>query len=276
MNTNTQFYHLHQESGPPPPSRYYLEDTTSSELINNNNNNNNQVVKGKRKRASSQQLKVLNRVFATTSFPSTEVRNQLAAELAMTPRTVQIWFQNKRQASRQKDGHHSRNTKSIARLSASPPSGNKDLMMLVAAATSAQPATTTATKPQNSLSPTWSDDSCRTAVPNTASGKQPLAPHTINDRWLYDSTPAKLDYLYSHNSQVVRVSPTSPASSSTINNMWTKYHYLSPPPPPPPPLPPISTSDNNAQQRSMSLMEVLNAPPEKRKLPPPLSSSQLK
>ncbi|KAJ1727858.1 Short stature homeobox protein 2, partial [Coemansia biformis] len=71
-------------------------------------------IKGKRKRASPQQLEVLNKVFASTSFPSTEVRNSLAHELGMTPRTVQIWFQNKRQASRQRDGHHSRNTKSMA------------------------------------------------------------------------------------------------------------------------------------------------------------------
>ncbi|KAI8323672.1 Homeodomain-like protein, partial [Martensiomyces pterosporus] len=57
-------------------------------------------IKGKRKRASPQQLEVLNKVFATTSFPSTDMRNRLARELGMTPRTVQIWFQNKRQASR--------------------------------------------------------------------------------------------------------------------------------------------------------------------------------
>ncbi|KAJ2359006.1 hypothetical protein IWW50_000066 [Coemansia erecta] len=71
-------------------------------------------IKGKRKRASPQQLEVLNEVFASTSFPSTEMRNRLARQLGMTPRTVQIWFQNKRQASRQRDGHHSRNTKSMA------------------------------------------------------------------------------------------------------------------------------------------------------------------
>ncbi|KAJ2014031.1 hypothetical protein GGI06_003665, partial [Coemansia sp. S85] len=71
-------------------------------------------VKGKRKRANAQQLDVLNKVFSTTSFPSTELRTRLARDLGMTPRTVQIWFQNKRQASRQRDGHHSRNTKSMA------------------------------------------------------------------------------------------------------------------------------------------------------------------
>ncbi|PIA16204.1 Homeodomain-like protein, partial [Coemansia reversa NRRL 1564] len=57
-------------------------------------------IKGKRKRASPHQLKVLNDIYLKTAFPSTETRNRLARELGMTPRTVQIWFQNKRQASR--------------------------------------------------------------------------------------------------------------------------------------------------------------------------------
>ncbi|KAG2229986.1 hypothetical protein BDF21DRAFT_428535 [Thamnidium elegans] len=57
-------------------------------------------VKAKRKRASPSQLLVLNRVFQTTFFPSTELRIQLGKQLGMSPRTVQIWFQNKRQSMR--------------------------------------------------------------------------------------------------------------------------------------------------------------------------------
>ncbi|KAJ3156852.1 hypothetical protein HK101_001460, partial [Irineochytrium annulatum] len=53
--------------------------------------------KGKRRRASASQVRMLNAVFETTCFPSTEQRNRLAHELGMTPRAVQIWFQNKRQ-----------------------------------------------------------------------------------------------------------------------------------------------------------------------------------
>ncbi|OZJ06352.1 hypothetical protein BZG36_00692 [Bifiguratus adelaidae] len=56
------------------------------------------AVKPKRKRATASQLQVLNRVFAQTFFPSTELRIQLGKELGMNPRTVQIWFQNKRQS----------------------------------------------------------------------------------------------------------------------------------------------------------------------------------
>jgi hypothetical protein len=57
-------------------------------------------LKPKRKRATSGQLRVLNNVFASTFFPSTELRIALGKELNMSPRTVQIWFQNKRQSWR--------------------------------------------------------------------------------------------------------------------------------------------------------------------------------
>ncbi|KAJ1923811.1 hypothetical protein IWQ60_005625 [Tieghemiomyces parasiticus] len=60
------------------------------------------VLKAKRKRATPEQVNVLNRVFEQTYFPSTELRRQLAAQLNMAPRTVQIWFQNRRQALRMK------------------------------------------------------------------------------------------------------------------------------------------------------------------------------
>ncbi|KAJ2818437.1 hypothetical protein FBU31_005875 [Coemansia sp. 'formosensis'] len=130
------FYHIHQASGPPPPSRYYTEGSSNYNAGRGSSNPAvtmldsagsaatdqsrstlpllEKPIKGKRKRANAQQLDVLNKVFSTTSFPSTELRNRLARDLGMTPRTVQIWFQNKRQASRQRDGHHSRNTKSMA------------------------------------------------------------------------------------------------------------------------------------------------------------------
>lgn len=59
------------------------------------------AIKKKRKRADADQLKVLNEVYARTAFPSTEERNALAKQLGMSPRSVQIWFQNKRQSMRQ-------------------------------------------------------------------------------------------------------------------------------------------------------------------------------
>ncbi|KAJ6500071.1 hypothetical protein C8R47DRAFT_280117 [Mycena vitilis] len=59
------------------------------------------AVKKKRKRADAAQLRVLNETYARTAFPSTEERLALAKALDMSPRSVQIWFQNKRQSMRQ-------------------------------------------------------------------------------------------------------------------------------------------------------------------------------
>lgn len=53
----------------------------------------------KRKRATPSQLLILTQIYEQTDgFPSTELRKQLALQLGLTPRTVQIWFQNKRQS----------------------------------------------------------------------------------------------------------------------------------------------------------------------------------
>ncbi|KAJ3012966.1 hypothetical protein HKX48_005992 [Thoreauomyces humboldtii] len=62
------------------------------------------IVKPKRKRATAAQLQSLTAVFNRTHFPSTELRARLAADLEMTPRAVQIWFQNRRQAIRTRGG----------------------------------------------------------------------------------------------------------------------------------------------------------------------------
>jgi len=59
------------------------------------------IIKKKRKRADAAQLKVLNETYARTAFPSTEERAELARKLDMSARSVQIWFQNKRQSMRQ-------------------------------------------------------------------------------------------------------------------------------------------------------------------------------
>ena len=55
------------------------------------------MLKAKRKRASWQQVQILNAVSEKTLFPSTDLRIALGRELRMAPRTVQIWFQNRRQ-----------------------------------------------------------------------------------------------------------------------------------------------------------------------------------
>ncbi|KAL1743859.1 hypothetical protein HDZ31DRAFT_83137 [Schizophyllum fasciatum] len=81
-------HHAPTSYSPPPP----ISPTSEADQ--------NAPVKKKRKRADANQLRVLNDVYARTAFPSTEERHQLAKQLDMSPRSVQIWFQNKRQAMR--------------------------------------------------------------------------------------------------------------------------------------------------------------------------------
>lgn len=50
----------------------------------------------RRKRATSAQLALLERHFASDTLPSNDTRAALAERLGMSPRRVQIWFQNKR------------------------------------------------------------------------------------------------------------------------------------------------------------------------------------
>jgi len=42
-------------------------------------------------------VKLLDQIFDTTPFPNRDVRMQLASQLQVRPRQVQVWFQNKRQ-----------------------------------------------------------------------------------------------------------------------------------------------------------------------------------
>jgi len=58
--------------------------------------------KSKRERASWQQRIVLEKVFQTNQYPDMPLRSQLAAQLGMSPRKVQIWFQNRRTKAKHK------------------------------------------------------------------------------------------------------------------------------------------------------------------------------
>ena len=50
------------------------------------------TIKKKRKRADARQLEALNGVYARTAFPSADERQQLARDLDMSARSVQIWL----------------------------------------------------------------------------------------------------------------------------------------------------------------------------------------
>jgi len=59
--------------------------------------------KKKRQRTSPDQLAILETIFQTDKMPSQQTRVQLADQLGMSSRRVQIWFQNKR--AKVKRGH---------------------------------------------------------------------------------------------------------------------------------------------------------------------------
>ncbi|KAF9049879.1 homeobox domain-containing protein, partial [Panaeolus papilionaceus] len=48
-----------------------------------------------RKRTTSAQLKVLEAIFKKDTKPNASLRTELAAQLDMTARGVQVWFQNR-------------------------------------------------------------------------------------------------------------------------------------------------------------------------------------
>jgi hypothetical protein len=100
--SDVPFIHL-----PKPSTKIFASSTVGSEKENMIYVNSSFIikkknyfssVKAKRKRASASQIKILQNIFESTAFPSTVLRENLAYELGMTPRAVQIWFQNRRQA----------------------------------------------------------------------------------------------------------------------------------------------------------------------------------
>ncbi|KAJ3146925.1 hypothetical protein HDU89_005955 [Geranomyces variabilis] len=58
----------------------------------------------KRSRINADQLAILNAVFSHTFFPTTEIRLAIARETGLSARTVQVWFQNRRQQWRARNG----------------------------------------------------------------------------------------------------------------------------------------------------------------------------
>jgi len=86
--------------------------------------------KKKRQRTSPDQLEILERIFQTDKMPNQQTRVQLADQLGMSSRRVQIWFQNKRakvkRSSSRPDGEECASPDSLSQstssLSSSTPS----------------------------------------------------------------------------------------------------------------------------------------------------------
>ena len=106
------------------------------------------TVRKKRKRVDARQFKALSKVLSRTQYPTTEEREQLATDLGMRPRRVQIWlahafvcaacivtelsivlslrFQNQRQSLKRKAGRSpaSRPTNQATTPNVAHPDGN--------------------------------------------------------------------------------------------------------------------------------------------------------
>ena len=76
----TELSNAYVPSAPPPVPRDVPSETAEP------------TIKKKRKRADARQLEALNGVYTRTAFPSTEERQQLARDLDMSARSVQIWL----------------------------------------------------------------------------------------------------------------------------------------------------------------------------------------
>ncbi|KAK3822517.1 MAG: Homeodomain-like protein, partial [Linnemannia elongata] len=55
----------------------------------------------RRRRTSRSQFKTLEKAFIENPKPNASTRQQLAQRLSMTPRGIQVWFQNRRAKNKQ-------------------------------------------------------------------------------------------------------------------------------------------------------------------------------
>jgi homeobox protein YOX1/YHP1 len=89
----------HAATAEPPPARQGSPKESSSdeqgaeglEGADRDEGDSGGSGKRKRKRTSPEQLHLLETTFNAEQHPSLGMRNQLAAQLNMTPRSVQIW-----------------------------------------------------------------------------------------------------------------------------------------------------------------------------------------
>jgi len=73
--------------------------------------------KKKRQRTSPDQLAILEQIFQTDKMPNQQTRVQLAGQLGMSSRRVQIWFQNKRAKVKRSVSKHDGECSSPSELS---------------------------------------------------------------------------------------------------------------------------------------------------------------
>jgi len=99
-NSQHQIHHQHHSNQQQQNYGMINNHHHNHHSLNNINGFDDDPMKKKRKRISPDQLRILEKIFVTHQHPTLNLRKQLAMELNMTPRSVQIWFQNRRAKAR--------------------------------------------------------------------------------------------------------------------------------------------------------------------------------
>jgi hypothetical protein len=173
--------------------------------------------KKKRQRTSPDQLAILEQIFQTDKMPNQQTRVQLADQLGMSSRRVQIWFQNKRAKVKRSVSKHdadcaspnSLNTSSSSIASPSSPGSSDESPIL----SPSSPAVVTIQPPPLQLdalgisAATITELAASIVFPTTATPSTPITPSPVDT-----AAQLKLQLQFSRPSPFIEKQPLLAAS----------------------------------------------------------------
>jgi hypothetical protein len=184
----------------------------------------------RRHRTSAEQLRVLEMTYAGNKVPNQELRKDLASQLGMTTRRVQIWFQNKRakekrlKNSTQLKVHSGAVPSQLAQLTSSmslshhfgsPTAGSLPERASFSGLPSSSAAPNSFSAPSRSFSP---------LAPPTLSGllgQAPMDPHRMPVAWMPHSPQAMYYPHMMHLPQLPSLPSQAPHQPVLYPNMWS-------------------------------------------------------
>jgi len=193
---------VNAEGGSDSKNKQAEEETQRGNTERASNNRSSGTGKRARTLLTPEQSRVLHELLQQTCFPSTQVREAVAAKLGLSPRKVQVFFQNKRQKQRKKNNasrppQHALVMSSSTAPAAEPIDAHESRRGMVQTSSS---TTYRPTRPQPLSPPSRSHTS-------TASGTPPMARPPVS-------------------SDIARVNPWQPMSAQMREQ---RMHPLSPP-----------------------------------------------
>ncbi|KAJ3043831.1 hypothetical protein HDV00_004239 [Rhizophlyctis rosea] len=129
----------------------------------------------RRRRTTKNEQDILEAVFRETPLPNAALREQLANETGMTPRGVQVWFQNRRQSLKKKIAER------IQKERSKPPRNSTTAAPSPSPATTPTTATTVPTTTQSEPASSNSTSSPPPPTPTTATSATPTTSTTTSD-----------------------------------------------------------------------------------------------